>query len=139
MTDKSDPFAGQSVERSDEEWKSMLTDEEYHVLREQGTEPAFQNEYYDEKRSGEYRCKGCGTLLFRSDAKYDSGTGWPSFSEAIPGTVETREDTSHGMHRIEALCARCGSHLGHVFPDGPGPTGERYCMNSCSLQFESKE
>jgi peptide-methionine (R)-S-oxide reductase len=122
---------------SEEEWRQRLTPEQYDVLRRQGTERAFTGAYWDTKEPGVYRCAGCGTPLFTSTTKYDSGSGWPSFTEPIePGRVELREDRSHGMVRTEAVCAACGGHLGHVFPDGPGPSGERYCMNSLSLDLE---
>ncbi|MFN8180114.1 MAG: peptide-methionine (R)-S-oxide reductase MsrB [bacterium] len=125
------------IERTDEEWKKVLTPEQYAVMRKKGTERAFTGEYYDTKDPGTYRCAACGTDLFRSDAKFDSGTGWPSFTEAVdPSKVHLEEDRSHGMHRIEVTCRNCGAHLGHVFPDGPGPTGQRYCINSCSLDLK---
>src|SRR5690554_5946477 len=125
------------VEKSEREWREELSPEEYHVLREQGTEPAFTGAYWDEKRPGVYRCRACGQELFSSDAKYDSGTGWPSFWEVLdPEAIETELDTSYGMRRIEVHCARCGSHLGHVFDDGPEPTGQRYCINSISLKLD---
>ena len=125
------------VSRTDEEWRQELAPEQYEVLRLKGTEPPFTGKYVDAKDSGMYRCAGCGADLFHSDTKFDSGTGWPSFTEpAVVESVETFTDTSHGMVRTEVLCRRCGGHLGHVFPDGPGPSGQRYCINSCSLELE---
>lgn len=129
MTDK--------IEKPDAEWRAELTPEQYRVLRRQGTEPAFSGAYWATKDTGWYLCAGCGAELFASAHKFDSGTGWPSFWQpSADGAVETNTDTSHGMRRTEVHCARCGSHLGHVFPDGPRPTGERYCINSVSLTFE---
>jgi len=126
-----------SVEKSDREWREQLTPAQYQVLRQRGTEPPFAGRYVDEKRGGTYRCAGCGAELFSSDTKFESGTGWPSFTEpANRANVDLHDDYSYGMHRIEVTCAACGGHLGHVFPDGPGSTGERYCINSCSLDFE---
>jgi peptide-methionine (R)-S-oxide reductase len=128
------------IKKSPEEWKKQLTDEQFHVTREKGTERAFTGAYWDNKKAGVYRCIGCGEPLFASDTKFESGTGWPSFTEPMPGAnVATEEDRSHGMRRVEVLCKKCGAHLGHVFPDGPGPTKQRYCINSCSLNFEEKK
>jgi len=124
--------------QTEEEWKRMLTPEEYRILREKGTEVAFTGEYLQEKADGTYACKACGNLLFSSDTKFDSGTGWPSFDEALPGAIEQHRDTSHGVERVETTCARCGSHLGHVFDDGPTKTGKRYCINSVCLDLEEK-
>jgi peptide-methionine (R)-S-oxide reductase len=123
--------------RSEEEWRRELTPEQYHVLREQGTEPPFSHQYAVTKDHGTFKCAACGAELFSSDAKFDSGTGWPSFTEpAVAEAVELREDRAHGMVRTEVVCRRCGSHLGHVFDDGPGPTGLRYCINGVCLVLE---
>ncbi|WP_054685114.1 peptide-methionine (R)-S-oxide reductase MsrB [Rhodothermus marinus] len=130
-------MAVQKITRTEEEWRRLLTPEQYRILREHGTEPAFTGAYWNHKEPGIYRCAGCGLPLFSSEAKYDSGTGWPSFYAPIdPTHVETSDDYSLGMHRIEVHCAACGGHLGHVFPDGPPPTGLRYCINSAALVFE---
>ncbi len=122
-----------------DELKKKLTKEEYHVTQEKGTEAPFTGKYYKETAKGMYKCKVCGNSLFASDAKFDSGTGWPSFDQALPGTVREEIDTSHGMNRTEIVCANCGAHLGHKFNDGPRETtGERYCLNSCSLDLEKE-
>ena len=127
----------EKVEKSDAEWREELGSDRFRILREAGTEPPFTGAYTHSKADGIYRCGACGNELFSSETKYDSGSGWPSFTEpAVAQAVELREDTSHGMVRTEVVCARCGSHLGHVFPDGPGPTGERYCINSLSLDLD---
>lgn len=126
--------------KTDDEWKKILSPEEFHILREKGTERAFTGKLYKEQREGRYLCRACGLELFRSAAKYESGSGWPSFYEpAAKGTIDEHRDTTHGMVRTEITCARCGGHLGHVFEDGPKPTGLRYCVNSASLSFEPKE
>ncbi|MBV9335147.1 MAG: peptide-methionine (R)-S-oxide reductase MsrB [Solirubrobacterales bacterium] len=125
------------VEKTDDEWRRELTPAQFDVLRAKGTERPFTGRYVHEKRDGTYRCAGCGAELFSADTKFESGTGWPSFTEpADRAKVELHDDQSFGMHRIEVTCATCGGHLGHVFSDGPGRTGERYCINSCSLEFD---
>jgi len=134
-----DEIARPRVAKSDTEWREQLTAGQYAVLRGHGTERAFTGKYYDEKRDGTYRCAGCGAELFSSETKFDSGTGWPSFTEpADRANVELVDDFTFGMRRVEVNCAACGGHLGHVFPDGPGETGERYCINSCSLELDER-
>ena len=127
----------EKIRKTDAEWRAQLTPEEFHVAREKGTERAFTGRYWDTTEPGIYRCVGCGTALFASDTKFDAGCGWPSYFEAIdPKLVREERDTSFGMVRTEVLCNVCEAHLGHVFPDGPPPTGLRYCINSLSLKFE---
>jgi len=126
------------AQKSDAEWKQTLTSEQFHVLREHGTERAGTSPLNFEKRSGTFTCAGCGQPLFTSDTKFESGTGWPSFYKPIDGAIGSTTDRSYGMTRVEVHCAQCGGHLGHVFPDGPAPTGERYCMNGIAMQFEPK-
>jgi peptide-methionine (R)-S-oxide reductase len=128
------------VEKSEDEWKSELTPEQFQVLRRAGTERAFSGEYWDCHDDGIYRCKACGAELFDANTKFESGTGWPSFTEPLVAeAVELISDTSHGMVRTEVRCRRCGSHLGHVFDDGPRPTGQRFCMNSASLELVPRD
>ncbi|CAB4343398.1 unannotated protein [freshwater metagenome] len=130
----------QPSEMSDAEWRDRLDPEAFAVLREAATEPAFTGAYVDEKGSGMFRCKGCSAELFSSDTKFDSGTGWPSFTDPVVSDAVTLvDDDSHGMHRTEAVCAKCGGHLGHVFEDGPSASGQRWCINSAALDFEERE
>jgi len=125
-------------QKTDADWKTLLTPEQFHVLREHGTERAGTSPLNREKREGTFTCAGCGTPLFSSDTKFESGTGWPSFYRPIERAIATTTDRTYGMTRVEVHCAQCGGHLGHVFPDGPPPTGERYCMNGVALKFEPK-
>jgi peptide-methionine (R)-S-oxide reductase len=127
------------AQKTDEEWRKALSPEQFQVLRQHGTERAGTSPLNVEKRSGTFTCAGCGQLLFTSDTKFESGTGWPSFFKPIEGAVATTTDRSYGMTRVEVHCAQCGGHLGHVFPDGPRPTGERYCMNGVALDFKPED
>jgi len=124
--------------KTEQDWKIELTPEQFHVLREHGTERPGSSPLNYEKRTGTFSCAGCGTPLFASDTKFESGTGWPSFWQPLPGAVASTTDRSYGMTRVEVHCAACGGHLGHVFPDGPEPTGQRYCMNGVALKFEPR-
>jgi peptide-methionine (R)-S-oxide reductase len=128
------------VEKTDAEWRATLTPDQYRIMREKGTERAFTGAYVDNHDHGMYRCAGCHEPLFDSETKFDSGSGWPSFFQPLSqAAVETEEDRTHGMRRIEVMCKKCGAHLGHVFNDGPNPTGLRYCINSASLDFQKRD
>jgi len=130
----------EKISKTNEEWRKILSPAEYHVLRQKGTEPPFTGQYLKNNKKGMYVCAACGNKLFSSETKFDSGTGWPSFWQAISNeSIELETDKAHGMKRIEVLCKKCGGHLGHVFNDGPKPTGERYCMNSVSLKFKENK
>jgi len=136
-TNNNEAASHEPMERSEEEWKETLTPEQYRVLRQKGTEYAFTGKYWNHHADGTYSCAGCGQELFGSETKFDSGCGWPSFYDALDqGSVRFERDTTHGMDRTEVLCSNCGGHLGHVFDDGPRPTGQRYCINSASLGFK---
>lgn len=130
----------EKLNRSEKEWKKSLDKKEFHILREKGTEPPFSGKYVDNKKDGVYRCAGCGNELFSSHTKFDSGSGWPSFWDAVSKkSIELKPDVSHGMRRTEVVCSRCGGHLGHVFDDGPQPTGKRFCVNSAALDFNEEK
>lgn len=126
----------EKIHKSEEEWRAQLTPEQFYIARQKGTERPFTGAFYQHKEDGVYHCVACDAPLFTSETKFDSGCGWPSFYQPIAGALDEHEDLTHGMRRVEVTCARCGAHLGHVFPDGPKPTGDRYCINSVSLNFE---
>jgi peptide-methionine (R)-S-oxide reductase len=139
LTKQQEAWMDEKVRKTEQEWRQRLTPEQYHVLREKGTEPPFSGEYENTDTDGVYLCAACGQELFPSEAKFASGCGWPSFfAPTAANSLQEREDTSHGMRRMEVTCSRCDAHLGHVFPDGPRPTGLRYCINSVSLKLQPK-
>jgi peptide-methionine (R)-S-oxide reductase len=139
MSENTPNHSSARVQKSEQDWREQLTPAQYEVLRRKGTDPPFSGQYVYEKRDGTYRCAACRTALFSSETKFDSGTGWPSFTEpADRANIELHDDLSYGMHRIEVTCAACGGHLGHVFEDGPGETGERFCINSASLELDPR-
>ena len=140
VTQKKGSEMSDNIVKTDEEWKKELTPEQYNILRKKGTEMPFTGKYWNYDGDGVYRCAACGAILFDSKTKFDAGCGWPSFSDVINNkNIITKDDYSHGMHRIEVMCAHCGGHLGHVFDDGPNPTGLRYCINSASIDFEKRD
>ena len=140
MTEQTGSSSPEKVRKTEAEWRELLTPEQFHVMRQKGTERAFAGALYENHADGIYRCAGCDAELFKSDTKFESGSGWPSFWLPVSAdAIEAHEDTSFGMRRVEVTCARCGGHLGHLFPDGPRPTGMRYCINSASLKFEGQK